>query len=262
MLGNYDEMKDFIADRSIPKLVAIPKPTVPPTADEKSNPNFFEQRHGGSHQSSKWTPVGPAPSTSQSQKRSSGLQSGHSSQRVSAGSSSSTNSSGQRHDRDSYSSSRKKGQHGSEHSKSRSSSPGKPQAVSSLSSSHSRSHGNDHHSKEHQRSKSPRDPDANWDSPSRVPFSSGQHSNQSFPPSLMSKSSSMLQKPTAYVRPMDGQESMEPKLSSEHYSSQTHGNSMTELKPSSKAHLTKLKIPSQPLDVSHTFRSFNIVTVK
>uniref|UniRef100_A0A1D5QSP1 ALF transcription elongation factor 4 n=1 Tax=Macaca mulatta TaxID=9544 RepID=A0A1D5QSP1_MACMU len=254
MLGNYDEMKDFIGDRSIPKLVAIPKPTVPPSADEKSNPNFFEQRHGGSHQSSKWTPVGPAPSTSQSQKRSSGLQSGHSSQRTSAGSSSGTNSSGQRHDRESYnssgSSSRKKGQHGSEHSKSRSSSPGKPQAVSSLSSSHSRSHGNDHHSKEHQRSKSPRDPDANWDSPSRVPFSSGQHSNQSFPPSLMSKSNSMLQKPTAYVRPMDGQESMEPKLSSEHYSSQSHGNSMTELKPSSKAHLTKLKIPSQPLDAS------------
>ncbi|XP_057632697.1 AF4/FMR2 family member 4 isoform X2 [Chionomys nivalis] len=249
MLGNYDEMKDYIGDRSIPKLVAIPKPAVPTTTDEKANPNFFEQRHGGSHQSNKWTPVGPAPSTSQPQKRSSGLQSGHSSQRNSAGGSG-TSSSSQRHDRDSYSSSRKKGQHGSEHSKSRSSSPGKPQAVSSLSSSHSRSHGNDHHSKEHQRSKSPRDPDANWDSPSRVPFSSGQHSNQSFPPSLMSKSSSMLQKPTAYVRPMDGQESVEPKLTSEHYSSQSHGNNMTELKPSSKAHLTKLKIPSRPLDAS------------
>ncbi|NXV99598.1 AFF4 protein, partial [Fregetta grallaria] len=253
MLGNYDEMEDLIGDRSLQKLVVIPKPTVPSAPDEKSNQSFFgDQRHNtSSHQSSKWTPVGPAPSTSsQSQKRSSGLQGGHSSQR---GSGNHTSSSGQRHDRDSYSSSssRKKSQHGSEHSKPRSSSPGKPSAVSSLSSSHSRSHGNDHHSKEHQRSKSPRDPDANWDSPSRVPsFSSGQHSNQSFPPSLMSKSSSMLQKPTAYVRPMDGQESMEPKLSSEHYSSQTHSSSMNELKPSSKAHLTKLKIPSQPLDAS------------
>ncbi|NXV30796.1 AFF4 protein, partial [Rissa tridactyla] len=253
MLGNYDEMKDLIGDRSLQKLVGIPKPTVPSTPDEKSNQSFFgDQRHNaGSHQSSKWTPVGPAPSTSsQSQKRSSGLQSGHSSQRSSGNN---TSSSGQRHDRDSYSSSssRKKSQHGSEHSKPRSSSPGKPSTVSSLSSSHSRSHGNDHHSKEHQRSKSPRDPDANWDSPSRVPsFSSGQHSNQSFPPSLMSKSSSMLQKPTAYVRPMDGQESMEPKLSSEHYSSQTHSSNVNELKPSSKAHLTKLKIPSQPLDAS------------
>ncbi|NXP82577.1 AFF4 protein, partial [Ramphastos sulfuratus] len=254
MLGNYDEMTDLIGDRSLQKLVAIPKPTVPSAPDEKPNQSFFgDQRHTtSSHQSSKWTPVGPAPSTSsQSQKRSSGLQSGHSSQR---GSGNNPGSGGQRHDRDSYSSSsRKKSQHGSEHSKPRSSSPGKPSTVSSLSSSHSRSHGTDHHSKEHQRSKSPRDPDANWDSPSpsRVPsFSSGQHSNQSFPPSLMSKSSSMLQKPTAYVRPMDGQESMEPKLPSEHYSSQTHSSSVNELKPSSKAHLTKLKIPSQPLDAS------------
>ncbi|NXX37873.1 AFF4 protein, partial [Tricholaema leucomelas] len=252
MLGNYDEMTDLIGDRSLQKLVAIPKPTVPSAPDEKPNQSFFgDQRHTtSSHQSSKWTPVGPAPSTSsQSQKRSSGLQSGHSSQR---GSGNNPGSGGQRHDRDSYSSSsRKKSQHGSEHSKPRSSSPGKPSTVSSLSSSHPRSHGTDHHSKEHQRSKSPRDPDANWDSPSRVPsFSSGQHSNQSFPPSLMSKSSSMLQKPTAYVRPMDGQESMEPKLSSEHYSSQTHSSSVNELKPSSKAHLTKLKIPSQPLDAS------------
>ncbi|NXR08746.1 AFF4 protein, partial [Semnornis frantzii] len=252
MLGNYDEMTDLIGDRSLQKLVAIPKPTVPSAPDEKPNQSFFgDQRHTtSSHQSSKWTPVGPAPSTSsQSQKRSSGLQSGHSSQR---GSGNNPGSGGQRHDRDSYSSSsRKKSQHGSEHSKPRSSSPGKPSTVSSLSSSHSRSHGTDHHSKEHQRSKSPRDPDANWDSPSRVPsFSSGQHSNQSFPPSLMSKSSSMLQKPTAYVRPMDGQESMEPKLPSEHYSSQTHSSSVNELKPNSKAHLTKLKIPSQPLDAS------------
>ncbi|XP_077183038.1 AF4/FMR2 family member 4 isoform X2 [Paroedura picta] len=256
MLGNYDEMNDLIGDRSLQKLVGFPKPTVPSAPDEKSSQNFFgEQRHStSSHQSSKWTPVGPAPSTSsQSQKRSSGLQSGHGSQRSSG---SSTSSSGQRHDRDSYSSSgstssRKKTQHGSEHSKSRSSSPGKPSAVSSVNPSHSRSHGNDHHSKEHQRSKSPRDPDANWESPSRVPsFSSGQHSSQSFPPSLMSKYNTMLQKPTAYVRPMDGQESMEPKLSSEHYSSQTHSNNINELKPSSKAHLTKLKIPSQPLDAT------------
>ncbi|NXI43721.1 AFF4 protein, partial [Galbula dea] len=251
MLGNYDEMTDLIGDRSLQKLVAIPKPTVPSAPDEKSSQSFFgDQRHSASsHQSSKWTPVGPAPSTSsQSQKRSSGLQ-GHGGQR---GSGSSAGSGGQRHDRDAYgSSSRKKSQHGSEHSKARSSSPAKPPAVSSLGSGHSRAHGNDHHSKEHQRSKSPRDPDANWDSPSRVPsFSSGQHSTQSFPPSLMSKSSSMLQKPTAYVRPMDGQESMEPKLSSEHYSSQTHGSGVNELKPSSKAHLTKLKIPSQPLDAS------------
>ncbi|XP_075712572.1 AF4/FMR2 family member 4 isoform X3 [Rhinoderma darwinii] len=237
MLGNYDEMKDMITDP--PLSLGISKHTVPPPpSDDKSGQNFYaDQRHSTSHQSSKWTPVGPAPSTSQSQKRSSSAQGGHS---RSSGSS-------QRHDRESHSSSRKKGQHGSEHSKSRSISPAKQAA---LNSSHSRSHGIDHHSKDRPRSKSPRDPDVNWDSPSRAPsFSSGQHSSQAFPPSLMSKSSSMLQKPTAYVRPMDGPESMEPKLSTEHYSSQSQGNSMTELK-SSKAHLTKLKIPSQPLDAS------------
>uniref|UniRef100_A0A8C3XH40 AF4/FMR2 family member 4 n=1 Tax=Cyanoderma ruficeps TaxID=181631 RepID=A0A8C3XH40_9PASS len=246
MLGNYDEMTDLIGDRPLQKIVAIPKPSVPSAPDDKAPAGFFgEQRHGaGSHQSSKWTPVGPAPSTSaQSQKRSAGL-GGHG-QRSGGGA-----AAGARHERDSYGG-RKKGQHGSEHSKGRSGSPGKPPAVSSLASGHSRAHGGDHHGKDHQRSKSPRDPEPSWDSPSRVPsFASGQHSNQSFPPSLMSKSSSMLQKPTAYVRPMDGQESMEPKLSSEHYSGQTHSGGVNELKPSSKAHLTKLKIPSQPLDVS------------
>ncbi|XP_068133575.1 AF4/FMR2 family member 4 isoform X2 [Hyperolius riggenbachi] len=239
MLGNYDEMKEMISDRPLP--IEIPKhPVPPPPSDEKSGQGFFnDQRHSNSHQSSKWTPVGPAASTSQSQKRSSSSAGGH-------GRSSSGSSSSQRHERDSYSS-RKKG-HGSDHSKTRSISPGKQ---SSLSSSHSRSHGNDHHSKDRPRSKSPRDPDANWDSPSRAPsFSSGQHSTQSFPPSLMSKSSTMLQKPTAYVRPMDGPESVETKLSSEHYSSQSQSNNMSELKSNSKAHLTKLKIPSQPLDAS------------
>lgn len=246
MLGNYDEMTDLIGERPLQKIVAIPKPSVPAAPDDKAVPGFFgEQRHGaGSHQSSKWTPVGPAPSTSaQSQKRSQGL-GGHG-QRSGGGA-----AAGARHERDSYGG-RKKGQHGSEHSKGRSGSPGKPPAVASLGPGHSRAHGSEHHGKEHQRSKSPRDPEPSWDSPSRVPsFASGQHSTQSFPPSLMSKSSSMLQKPTAYVRPMDGQESMEPKLPSEHYSSQSHGGGVNELKPSSKAHLTKLKIPSQPLDVS------------
>uniref|UniRef100_A0A8D2QL88 AF4/FMR2 family member 4 n=1 Tax=Zosterops lateralis melanops TaxID=1220523 RepID=A0A8D2QL88_ZOSLA len=252
MLGNYDEMTDLIGDRPLQKIVAIPKPSVPAAPDDKAPAGFFgDQRHGGgSHQGGKWTPVGPAPSTSaQPQKRSAGGPGGHGQRSGGGGGGAAA---GARHERDSYGG-RKKGQHSSEHSKSRSGSPGKPPAVSSLASGHSRAHGGggDHHGKDHQRSKSPRDAEPSWDSPSRVPsFASGQHPTQSFPPSLMSKSSSMLQKPTAYVRPMDGQESMEPKLSSEHYGAQSHGGGVNELKPSSKAHLTKLKIPSQPLDAS------------
>ncbi|XP_048399137.1 AF4/FMR2 family member 4 isoform X3 [Stegostoma tigrinum] len=263
MLGNYDEMNDFIGDKSLQRLIGIPKGTVPSTTDEKPDQAFFgDQRHSTSHQSSKWTPVGPAtsaPSTSsQSQKRSSsGLQSSHgSSQRLSGGNSNTSSSSSQRHDRDSYSSRKRSGQHGSEHSKPHSVSPAKPPAVSSLSSSHSRSQGSDHHGKERHRSKSPRDLDATWDSPSRVHTfpTSGQHSSQSFTPALMSKPNSMLQKPTAYVRPMDGQdqapnESLEPKIPPEHYGNQSH-SSLAEMKSGNKVHLSKLKIPSQQVESS------------
>ncbi|XP_039631740.1 AF4/FMR2 family member 4 isoform X1 [Polypterus senegalus] len=253
MLGNYDEMKELIGDKSLQKLIVMPKPTVPSTPEDKSSPSLFREQHSssGSSQSSKWTPVGPAANnsssssssttSSQTQKRSSVQSSHNSGQRTSS-------SSTQRHEREYNISGQKKSKHGSEHSKSHSSSPTK----GSLNSSHSRSHGGEHHSKEHHRSKSPRDHEANWDSPSRVhTFSSnGQHANQTFPPSLMSKPSSMQQKPTAYVRPMDGQESLEPKMSSEHYISQSHSSNIAEMKPSSKASLAKLKIPSQPLEAS------------
>uniref|UniRef100_A0A8C8HTM5 AF4/FMR2 C-terminal homology domain-containing protein n=1 Tax=Oncorhynchus tshawytscha TaxID=74940 RepID=A0A8C8HTM5_ONCTS len=234
MLGNYDEMKEPIGD-TIPKLGG--KPSGSSSSEEKSGQSLFgDQRGGGSGQNSKWTPVGPAASTSSSQssKRSS-LQGSHSGSRSSGSSSSS-----QRHEREH----KKSSKHGSEHSKSHTSSPAK----GSLSSSHSRSLGAEHHGKERYRSKSPREREANWDSPSRVhtSFTSGPHSSQAFPPSLMSKPSSMLQKPTAYVRPMDGQETVEPKTSSAMYSGQSHSSTMGEMKSNGKASLSKLKIPSQP----------------
>uniref|UniRef100_A0A8C7SRZ9 ALF transcription elongation factor 4 n=1 Tax=Oncorhynchus mykiss TaxID=8022 RepID=A0A8C7SRZ9_ONCMY len=227
MLGNYDEMKEPIGD-TIPKLGGKPSGS---SSEEKSGQSLFgEQR--GSGQNSKWTPVGPAASTSSSQssKRSS-LQGSHSGSRSS-----------QRHEREH----KKSSKHGSEHSKSHTSSPAK----GSLSSSHSRSLGAEHHGKERYRSKSPREREANWDSPSRVhtSFPSGPHSSQAFPPSLMSKPSSMLQKPTAYVRPMDGQETVEPKTSSEMYSGQSHSSTMGDMKSNGKASLSKLKIPSQPVE--------------
>uniref|UniRef100_A0A3Q3JXI0 AF4/FMR2 C-terminal homology domain-containing protein n=1 Tax=Monopterus albus TaxID=43700 RepID=A0A3Q3JXI0_MONAL len=224
MLGNYDEMKEPIGD-TLPKLGGKPSNSSS-SSEEKSGPALFggDQRSvsgGGSSQSSKWTPVGPAAggSSSQSQKRS-GLQGGHGSQRGNGGSG---GSSSQRH--------------GGEVN------------------SHSRSSlaAEQHHSKERYRSKSPRDREANWDSPSRVhtSFTSGQHSSQTFPPSLMSKPISMLQKPTAYVRPMDGQETAEAKSSqAESYSGQSHSSTMGEMKSNGKASLSKLKIPSQPVEGS------------
>ncbi|XP_023606173.1 AF4/FMR2 family member 1 isoform X4 [Myotis lucifugus] len=75
---------------------------------------------------------------------------------------------------------------------------------------------------------------------------------QSFPPpSLPSKSVAMQQKPTAYVRPMDGQdqapsESPELKPLPEDYRQQTFEK--TDLKVPAKAKLTKLKMPSQSVE--------------
>ncbi|TRY58115.1 hypothetical protein DNTS_025531 [Danionella cerebrum] len=234
MLGNYDEMKETIGEPPMSKL--IPKASAS-SAEEKSS-QYGDQPRGGQTQNSKWTPVGQASGTgissssssssASSQKRSSVQGSHGSSQRSSSGS--------QRHEREhgsSKKSSKHAANHSNEHKSHSSSSPAKGTTMNSGS-----------HTKI--RTKSPRDRDANWDSPSRVPsFSSG----QSFPPSLI-KSSSMVQKPTAYVRPMDGQETAEPKTSSDSYSAQSHGGIVGEMKPNGKAPLTKLKIPTQPADAS------------
>ncbi|XP_029956158.1 AF4/FMR2 family member 4 isoform X2 [Salarias fasciatus] len=254
MLGNYDEMKEPIGD-TLPKPVGKPSNSSS-SSEDKSGPPLFVGDHrgigsGGSSQSSKWTPVGPAAggSSSQSQKRS-GLQGGHSSQRSNGGSSGSSNSSQRGEVREKKSS---KHSGGSEHSKSHTSSPAKGSLSSSSGHSRSSLSAEQHHSKERYRSKSPRDREANWDSPSRVhtSFPSGQHSSQSFPPSLMSKPIPMQQKPTAYVRPMDGQETAEPKSSqAESYSGQSHSSTMGEMKSNGKASLSKLKIPSQPVEGS------------
>lgn len=245
MLGNYDEMKEPIGD-TLQKISSKPS-----NSSSTSEENQRGVGSGGSSQSSKWTPVGSAPggSSSQSQKRS-----GLAGQRGNGGSSGSSSSS-QRHGGEVREKKSSKHSSGSEHSKSHTSSPAKGSLSSSSSNSHLRSSlsAEQHHSKERYRSKSPREREANWDSPSRVHTSftsSGQLSSQAFPPSLMSKPGSMLQKPTAYVRPMDGQETAEPKSSqAETYSGQSHSSTMGEMKSNSKASLSKLKIPSQPVEV-------------
>ncbi|XP_067279887.1 AF4/FMR2 family member 4 isoform X2 [Pseudorasbora parva] len=234
MLGNYDEMKETIGEPPMSKLI----PKASSSSSEDKSGQYGDQRGGTQSQNSKWTPVGPASgsissttctssSSSSSQKRSSaqGIHGG--------GQRSGSSTGGQRHERD-YS--KKSSKHSSEHKSHSTASPAKG---SMSSSSHSRC-----------RTKSPRDREPNWDSPSRGPtFPSGQHPSQTFPPSLI-KPSSMLQKPTAYVRPMDGQETAEPKTSSESFGGQSHSSAVGEMKPNGKASLTKLKIPTQPVDGS------------
>ncbi|NXI66005.1 AFF1 protein, partial [Anseranas semipalmata] len=79
-----------------------------------------------------------------------------------------------------------------------------------------------------------------------------QPSSQTFPPPLPSKTSAMQQKPTAYVRPMDGQdqapvESPELKPLPEEYHGEPY-EKISDLKANAKAKLSKLKIPSEPIE--------------
>ncbi|NXW55592.1 AFF1 protein, partial [Eurystomus gularis] len=96
-----------------------------------------------------------------------------------------------------------------------------------------------------------------WDSSAVNLTSTTQPSSQSFPPPLPSKTSAMQQKPTAYVRPMDGQdqapvESPELKPLSEEYHGEPY-EKISDLKVNAKAKLSKLEIPSEP--VEQTFPS-------
>ncbi|NXT15327.1 AFF1 protein, partial [Prunella fulvescens] len=88
------------------------------------------------------------------------------------------------------------------------------------------------------------------DSPAVTLTSTTQPSSQTFPPSLTSKASAMQQKPTAYVRPMDGQdqasfESLELKPLLEEYH-EGPNEDVSDLKAKVKAELSKLETPSKP----------------
>ncbi|NXV00443.1 AFF1 protein, partial [Cettia cetti] len=87
-------------------------------------------------------------------------------------------------------------------------------------------------------------------SPAITLTSTTQPSSQTFPPSLTSKASAMQQKPTAYVRPMDGQdqapfESLELKPLLEEYH-EGPNEDVLDLKAKVKAELSKLENPSEP----------------
>ncbi|XP_075462163.1 AF4/FMR2 family member 1 isoform X1 [Ascaphus truei] len=127
--------------------------------------------------------------------------------------------------------------------------------LSPLHSSHhvdSKSRGSKSHEKTygHTTKSSPAQGDnGNRDGPSTTNLGS---SAQTFPPPLPSKTSAMPQKPTAYVRPMDGQdqapsESPDLKPLPEDYHGESYG-SHVDLKASAKEKLSKLEMPSEPFE--------------
>ncbi|XP_048815868.1 AF4/FMR2 family member 2 isoform X1 [Lagopus muta] len=279
-LGNYDEMKDLLTNHSNQShLVGIPKNSVPQTPIDKNEQNFFSEQRNRmipSHQISGHSSTSMPPPSSLSSN--SVLLHGHQSNRKSRTdwSRSGHNSSGAQPSQSSSQQSRTK--HSSSHDQTQGryedlyncqseqhKSGGTEEANSMAASSHSRRHthsksaAGEHTYKENSHSKSPTElefvghgPGSPLPSTSLLSANNGL-SSQNFPPGLHCKSTMVQQKPTAYVRPMDGQDQvpndspeLKPPVEIESgYGNQSFGT-LLEGKvntPSSKNKVPKLNIP-------------------
>ncbi|XP_030354407.1 AF4/FMR2 family member 2 isoform X3 [Strigops habroptila] len=279
-LGNYDEMKDLLTNHSNQShLVGIPKNSVPQTPIDKNEQNFFPEprnRMIPSHQISGHSSTSMPPPSSLSSN--STLLHSHQSSRKSRTdwSRGGHNSSGAQPSQSSSQQSRTK--HSSSHDQPQGryedlyscqseqhKSGGTEEANSMAASSHSRRHTHsksapgEHTYKENSHSKSPAElefvghgPGSPLPSTSLLSANNGL-SSQNFPPGLHCKNSMVQQKPTAYVRPMDGQDQvpndspeLKPPIEIESgYGNQSFGT-LLEGKvntPSSKNKVPKLTIP-------------------
>ncbi|KGL96691.1 AF4/FMR2 family member 2, partial [Charadrius vociferus] len=279
-LGNYDEMKDLLTNHSNQShLVGIPKNSVPQTPIDKNDQNFFPEprnRMIPSHQISGHSSTSMPPPSSLSSN--STLLHSHQSSRKSRTdwSRGGHNSSGAQPSQSSSQQSRTK--HSSSHDQPQGryedlyncqseqhKSGGTEEANSVAASSHSRRHthsksaAGEHNYKENSHSKSPTElefvghgPGSPLPSTSLLSANNGL-STQNFPPGLHCKNSMVQQKPTAYVRPMDGQDQvpndspeLKPPIEIESgYGNQSFGT-LLEGKvntPSSKNKVPKLNIP-------------------
>ncbi|NWW35357.1 AFF1 protein, partial [Panurus biarmicus] len=290
MLGNYEEVKEFMSNKSCQNLIGIPMsfaPLFPPAQPDR--PYFPEKAirtlPSSFQQLARRPPVGPMvvpprpPShSSHYQKAQSGAEpaSGlHSKSRSLPG----ARSHGQEHGRGgrdaqagfAHSHSDKPGSgEGRAHGLQASplalspflpcllSSPVAPlsplhssQQINSRSQNSSKSHGSTYsQTKSLQDLVTGSQEKESRDSPAVTLTSTTQPSSQTFPPSLTSKASAMPQKPTAYVRPMDGQdqapfESLELKPLLEEYH-EGPNEDVSDLKAKVKAELSKLETPSEP----------------
>ncbi|KAM8997600.1 AF4/FMR2 family member 2 isoform 6-T6 [Ara ararauna] len=279
-LGNYDEMKDLLTNHSNQShLVGIPKNSVPQTPIDKNEQNFFPEprnRMIPSHQISGHSSTSMPPPSSLSSN--STLLHSHQSSRKSRTdwSRGGHNSNGGQPSQSSSQQSRTK--HSSSHDQPQGryedlyncqseqhKSGGTEEANSMAASSHSRRHTHsksapgEHTYKENSHSKSPAELEFVGHGPgSPLPSTSllsanNSLSSQNFPPGLHCKNSMVQQKPTAYVRPMDGQDQvpndspeLKPPIEIESgYGNQSFGT-LLEGKvnaPSSKNKVPKLTIP-------------------
>lgn len=293
MLGNYEEVKELISNRSHQNLIGIPKSVAPLIPQGKPDRPYFPEKTSRTltssfHRTTRHPHMGPTvvapppPSHSMHYQKAQSRTEPASGLHAKSHSLSNGQSQGQEHNRGGQES------HAGFHHKRndrRAVGEGHPNElqasflalspllpslsspVAPLSPLHSSQHINSRsqnssksHGPTHSQTKSSQDLVAgsqekeSRDSSAVNLTSTTQPSSQNFPPPLPSKTSAMQQKPTAYVRPMDGQDQVpveSPEL--KHLPEEYHGEpyeKISDLKANAKAKLSKLKIPSEPIEVS------------
>ncbi|NXU29943.1 AFF1 protein, partial [Thalassarche chlororhynchos] len=291
MLGNYEEVKELISNKSHQNLIGIPESVAPLIPQGKPDRPYFPEKTSHTlpssfHRTTRHPPMGPTvvapppPSHSIHYQKAQSRTEPASGLHTKSHSLSNGRSQGQEHNRGGQES------HAGFHQKrndrravgegranelqasllalspllSSLSSPVAPlsplhssQHINSRSQNSSKSHG-----PTYSQTKSSQDlvtgsqEKESRDSSAVNLTSTTQPSSQTFPPPLPSKTSAMQQKPTAYVRPMDGQdqapvESPELKPLLEEYHGEPY-EKIADLKANAKAKLSKLEIPSEPIE--------------
>ncbi|XP_058847081.1 AF4/FMR2 family member 1-like isoform X3 [Acipenser ruthenus] len=276
MLGNYEEVKELISNRSHQNLIGIPKSALPLTSQgktdrlslpDRTHPPFHNpQRSGG-------PPSATAPGSCPIQYQKRPASSGHSSQQSKSYSLSSHSWSqgpdlsqgNQEMQSNSSSGHQRKSDRWPDLEEcaklpmllSALSPPSEPLSpLHSFEPSDSEAPGREGHRKSPLGNPVTVSIDGNKrdvHSSVSVLSEAGPLPSQTFLPALPSKVNPVMQqKPTAYVRPMDGQdqapnESPELKPPPEDYHEQSYGT-FSDMKTNAKVKLSKLKIPSQPIE--------------
>ncbi|KAM7113488.1 AF4/FMR2 family member 1 isoform 2-T2 [Ciconia maguari] len=291
MLGNYEEVKELISNKSHQNLIGIPKSVAPLIPQGKPDRPYFPEKTSHTlpssfHRTTRHPPMGPTvvapppPSHSIHYQKAQSRTEPASGLHTKSHSLSNSRSQGQEHNRGGQES-----HTGFHHKRNDRRAVGEGRAnelqdsllalsplLSSLSSPvaplsplHSSQHINSRsqnssksHGATYSQTKSSQDlvtgsqEKESRDSSAVNLTSTTQPSSQTFPPPLPSKTSAMQQKPTAYVRPMDGQdqapvESPELKPLLEEYHGEPY-EKISDLKANAKAKLSKLEIPSEPIE--------------
>nr|XP_009935429.1 PREDICTED: AF4/FMR2 family member 1 [Opisthocomus hoazin] len=290
MLGNYEEVKELISNKSHQNLIGIPKSVAPLIPQGKPNRPYFPEKTSHTlpssfHRTNHHPPLGPMvvapppPNHSIHYQKAQSRTEPASSLHAKSHSLSSGRSQGQEHNRGGQESHTGFHQRRNDRCAVGEGRPNELQAsllalsplLSSLSSPvaplsplHSSQHINSRsqnssksHGPTYSQTKSSQDlvtgsqEKESRDNSAVNLTSTTQPPSQTFPPPLPSKTSAMQQKPTAYVRPMDGQDQApveSPELKPlEEYHGEPY-EKISDLKANTKAKLSKLEIPSEPIE--------------